>query len=112
MMDRGTPVSWSGGQGTVVLDVGDATVVVRRDDGASFRVAREDLVSIERPKPDLWGFVVDARFCALQRQSHPPTKTEMVDGAWTLCGKWVSSRSAPTKGVVTCMTCLARAEGG
>lgn len=110
MLDRGTPVSWSGGTGIVVSDVGDATVVVRREDGGAFRVAREDLVTIDRPKPDLWGFVVDAHFCALQRQSNPPTKTEMVDGAWTLCGKWVSSRSAPTKGPVTCATCVTRAE--
>lgn len=107
--ERGAPVAWGGGRGLVLMDVGEPTVVVRRVDGVSFRVAREELQPDASQVPELWGFVVDVRFCALQRQAHPPTKAEMVEGAWTLCGKWVSSRSSPTRGTVTCTVCAARA---
>lgn len=110
MFERGSGVHWPSGRGTVLSDLGEDTVVVRRVDGVSFRVPREQLEVDEQPPVERWGFVVDAKFCALQRQAHPPSKSEMVEGAWTLCGKWISSRSSPTQATVTCSTCLARSE--
>lgn len=47
-------------------------------------------------------------WCALQRQASPPTKVEMVCGAYTICSTWTSSRSAPTKREPTCDECRAR----
>jgi hypothetical protein len=110
LLERGSSVRWPEGFGTVLSDLGGDLVVVRGVDGVSFRVHRDQLEIDVDPSCDRWGFVVDAKFCALQRQAHPPTKTEMVEGAWTLCGKWISSRSSPTHGAVTCATCLERAQ--
>lgn len=46
--------------------------------------------------------------CALQRQASPPTSKEMIEGAVTICGRWLSTRSAPTRKEPECPLCRFR----
>lgn len=46
--------------------------------------------------------------CALQRQARAPSRAEMAGGAWSLCGTWITSRSAPKKLEPTCPDCRRR----
>lgn len=107
--------------GRVVLDTGGPTVIVGRSKQpkSTKRVARASVkperapapaaeparpVPKRRPLPNVQSLAcMDG--CALQRQSRPPTRAEMAEGAWTLCNSWVSSRSAPKKGEPTCPDC-------
>lgn len=116
---------------TVLVDLGGETLIVgRKNPSSTKRVPRESVKSEERsviPTSKVERRTTGKRkrdvdtsklycaegpngLCVLQRQSSPPRKAEMVDGTWSLCGEWLTSRSAPKKTGPTCPTCVTRVE--
>lgn len=115
-----------------MLDVGGDTVVVGRDQPGSLKRARREDIKPERmpeparprrapppPKPvntdptKLHCTESPHGLCALQRQASPPRRQEMAEGQLSICGEWLTGRSAPKRGEPTCPRCriLLKLEG-
>ena len=129
LYERGDAVRVTVGRGfemraRVMLDTGGPTLIVgRKQPGDTKRVKREAVrparppKKVTKPKPklprsrpavELHKLAIAPSphgMCALQRQSRPPTKAEMIEGEWSICGTWIESRSAPQRGETTCPQC-------
>lgn len=111
-------------EGQVVLDTGQATIVVTRNDEPAHtrRVARDSVSAVngaasvkppaptpqERPLPSptaLKCLESPHGWCAMQIQTRPLTQGELVDGVWSICGEWMQSRTKPTRRAPTCPAC-------
>lgn len=128
LYERGEPVrirvstdgsAWM--ETSVLLDLGDETVIVGRSPKKARRVERDRLQSAKpgtrasTPKRNIVATDRDRRLlycsdgprglCATQRQADPPRRGEMAEGVYSLCGAWLTSRSAPKKTEPTCTAC-------
>ncbi len=107
-----------------MLDLGGDTLIVgRKEPKSTKRVARSDVrparaqkptpappkkTRPDRQRPDPQNLAIAASqhgMCALMRQSRPPTKTEMIEGQWSLCCTWLEAKKAPERGEPTCPKC-------
>lgn len=114
-------------KGTVVLDTGDNTIVVTRNDEPSLsrRVARADVAVLngarrgpaplapkKKPPPidmsKLKCVQTEHGWCSLQLQARPVTRAELAEGVWTTCGTWAETRSKPTRRRPDCKECCKR----
>jgi hypothetical protein len=114
----------------VVLDVGDATVVVDPyGDPARFRrvprravtngapqkapAVRKPAVVRERKLSEVTALScmeTEHGWCATQIQARKLTKAEVIDGVWTLCHTWAESRTLPLTREPSCPRCRERLE--
>lgn len=115
-------------EGRVVLDIGDTTIVVTRNDipAHTRRVGRNSVseangasVPVPEPPPPakerlavslqaLKCLHTDRGWCALQAQARPVTGAELIEGLWSMCGVWLESRIKPEKREPTCAQCRER----
>lgn len=106
---------------SVLLDLGDETLIVGRSPKKARRVERDRVQSAKpgtresTPKrnavaPDhdntsLYCSDGPTGLCATQRQADPPKRGEMAEGVHALCGAWLTARLAPKKAEPTCTAC-------
>lgn len=108
-------------EATVLLDLGTDTLIVGKKSAASTQYIKRSNVKTKPKKPTvpasekrkvsnrkLYCVANDPHLCALQRQSNAPSKIEMTEGVFAMCGAFVSSMSAPKKVEPTCPTCRSR----
>lgn len=109
---RGQWVSISGANAPparVLFDTGDSYVIVESQKSCA-KVDRRQL-EVTVP-PELQCVETEKGWCALQRQSRSVTRKELAEGAFTMCGDFVVTRSRPRRCGPTCPACLRAAHGG
>lgn len=90
----------------VLLDLGADTIVIGRQTPETVkRVQRSDVKRLAA-RPILC-LKSENGICALQRQSTPPSKSQLVTGVLSMCGEWLTSRTAPRQHEPTCAKCRA-----
>jgi hypothetical protein len=100
----------------ILCDSGSATVIIDRHGHPrqTQAIRRERVTELEEGERHhatdrkLACVETDRGWCALQRQASLPGSKEMIEGQWTICSAWVTSRSKPEMRLPTCPRCFAR----